>query len=320
MSAVSEARGKTIPVVEGTCLRVQAGRGGTGSTVLHYVLLFVIAISFYLTILLDLAGAWSWIAATLALGAVALMRRDRATRILAIYPLVFLFYVAARRVADDGFAPVRLEYVIAADRVLGLGEVPTVWLQQGMAGSLAVWTPFLIGIYVSFFFVFVASAPFLFWRDRILAERMLAGGVLVFLIGLPIHWALPTAPPWMASLEGHIEPVRRLLHDGWLGEQTTVYELGNNASGNDVSAMPSYHMALTILVALAWAPLGRAATLLGWAYAGLMAFVLVYGAEHYVVDLLAGGAVAAVAWWGAPKLLARLEGPDRRAGLAGGDP
>ncbi|MEN8375009.1 MAG: phosphatase PAP2 family protein [Gemmatimonadota bacterium] len=280
--------------------------GGTQWAPLHYALLFVITISFYLTILLDLAGTWSWIAVTLALGAVALAATERTTRILAVYPLVFLFYVAGRRLADDGFAPVRVEYVISADRVLGLGEVPTVWLQHAMAGVLAGWAPVLVAIYVSFFFVFVASAPFLYWRDRSGAERMLAAGVLVFVIGLPIHWALPTAPPWMASLEGYIEPVGRLLHDGWLGEQTTVYELGNSASGNDVSAMPSYHMALTVLVALAWGRSGSVRAAIGWAYVALMGFALVYGAEHYVVDLLVGGAVAAVAWRYAPGLLARL--------------
>jgi membrane-associated phospholipid phosphatase len=168
----------------------------------------------------------------------------------------------------------------------------------------------LVGVYVSFFFAFVLLAPLLYHRDRDGAERMLAAGVVVFLIGLPIHWAVPTEPPWMAALQGHIEAAPRILHDSWLGEQTTVYELGRDASGNDVSAMPSYHTALTVLIALAVARLGRPWAVLGWTYAAAMGFVLVYGAEHWVVDLAAGAAVALVAWRCAPWLLARLEGKE----------
>lgn len=296
----------------------------TGASLLQYALLFVVLISFYLTILLDIVGAWSWFVVAGLLGLVALRSGDRTTRVLAVYPLVFLFYVAARRLADDGFAPSYVDYVVAADRILGLGRVPTVALQETLGGPLAAAEPLLVGIYVSFFFAFVLTVPLLFWLDRGGAERMLAGGVLVFLIGLPIHWAVPTAPPWMAALQGQIGEAPRILHDGWLGAQTTVYELGTDASGNDVAAMPSYHMALTVLVSLAWARVGRGWAILGWAYAAVMAFALVYGAEHWVIDLIVGGAVAAVAWRGAPWLLDRLrpggapgEGKGRPATAAG---
>ncbi len=282
---------------------------------LHYVLLFVIAVSFYLTILLDVAGSWSWVLMTAFLGAVAWRASDATTRILALYPLIFLLYVAGRRLADDGFAPLQVEYVIVADRILGLGHVPTVALQEWFAEALASAEPFLIGVYVSFFFTFVLTVPVAYWRDRAGAERMLAAGVIVFLIGLPIHWALPTAPPWMAALQGHIGEAPRILHDSWLGTQTTVYELGTDASGNDVAAMPSYHMALTVLVALAWGRAGAFAVAIGWAYAVLMAFVLVYGAEHYVVDLLVGGAIALAAWRWAPALLERLEARHEAEGI-----
>jgi membrane-associated phospholipid phosphatase len=277
-----------------------------GADPLHYALLFVIAISFYLTILLDLMGPWSWALITLALGVVALARRDRTTRILAVYPLVFLLYVALRRLADDGFAPIRVEYAVVLDRALGLGRVPTIVLQDWLSGALAPAEPLLVGVYVSFFFAFVVLAPLLFWADRPGAERMLAAGVVVFLIGLPVHWAVPTAPPWMAAIQGHIGEAPRILHDSWLGEQTTVYELGQDASGNDVSAMPSYHTALTVLIALAVARLGRGWAVLGWAYAAAMGFALVYGAEHWVIDLVAGAGIAVVGWGLAPRLLGRL--------------
>lgn len=306
--------------LERGALVAPAARPAPRGTPLQWTLLGITAISFYLTILLDVVGAWSWVAMTAFLGYAALRTRVRVTRILALYPLVFLFYVAGRRIADDGFLPVQVDYVIVADRVLGLGHVPTVLLQNSLAATLEPALPFLIAIYVSFFFAFVLVAPALFWLDRAGMERMLAAGVIVFLIGLPIHWLLPTAPPWMASLEGHLEPVARILHDGWLGEQAT-YELGNNASGNDVSAMPSYHTALTVLVAFAVARFGRLAAALGATYVVVMGFALVYGAEHYVVDLIAGIAIAWLAWRWAPGLLALVvpqDAPDVTEATPGG--
>jgi membrane-associated phospholipid phosphatase len=35
---------------------------------------------------------------------------------------------------------------------------------------------------------------------------------------------------------------------------------------------------------------------IGWLYAAVMAFALVYLGEHYVVDIIAGVALAVVAW------------------------
>ena len=46
-----------------------------------------------------------------------------------------------------------------------------------------------------------------------------------------------------------------------------------------------------------------------------MGFALVYGGEHYVVDLLAGVLTGALAWWGAGRLLRRT-----RAAAAGRTP
>lgn len=321
---------RTIPLVvtaasrESEPVARSAGRHASaagGATPLHYALLFVIAISFYLTILLDLLGPWSWVLATVAIGAVALLRRDATTRILSVYLLVFLLYVAIRRIADDGFAPIRVDYAVALDRLIGLGSVPTVVLQERLGEALAAAQPFLVGVYVSFYFAFVLVAPLLFMVDRAGAERMLVAGVVVFLLGLPIHVAVPTEPPWMAALQGHIGAAPRILHDSWLGEQATVYELGRNASGNDVSAMPSYHTALTVLIALAAGRLGRFWSLLGWGYAALMAFALVYGAEHWVIDIGAGAAVAALGWLAAPRIQGWLARVGTAApGSAGAEP
>ena len=73
--------------------------------------------------------------------------------------------------------------------------------------------------------------------------------------------------------------------------------------------MPSVHMGATAIIALvAWGT-GRVAVRLGGVvYAAAMGFALVYLGEHYVVDLLAGMAVAAAAWCASRALWRRLEG------------
>ena len=92
----------------------------------------------------------------------------------------------------------------------------------------------------------------------------------------------------------------RVLADvlGWNPEQAGH----GTAGGNPFAAMPSLHFALTVLVVLAlWRrPKLRAAAVL---YLAAMGFTLVYGGEHYVIDLLVGAAVAVAAWLVATRLV-----------------
>ncbi len=65
--------------------------------------------------------------------------------------------------------------------------------------------------------------------------------------------------------------------------------------GNPWAAMPSLHFGASVLAAILLGESNRAAGAIGWTYAGVLGFALVYLGEHYVVDLLAGlGLVAAV--------------------------
>ena len=64
--------------------------------------------------------------------------------------------------------------------------------------------------------------------------------------------------------------------------------------------MPSLHFATSVMAAHLLAETGRVAGALGWVYAGTLGFALVYLGEHYVVDLLAGLALAEGIRRGAP--------------------
>jgi membrane-associated phospholipid phosphatase len=56
--------------------------------------------------------------------------------------------------------------------------------------------------------------------------------------------------------------------------------------------MPSLHFATSVMAAHVLTDAGRVQGALGWSYALSLGFALVYLGEHYVVDLLAGLALA----------------------------
>jgi membrane-associated phospholipid phosphatase len=66
---------------------------------------------------------------------------------------------------------------------------------------------------------------------------------------------------------------------------------------NDVAAMPSLHAALPLLLALILWRLKRPLAWAGFAYTAVLGFFLVYFGEHYVIDLVAGWALAGLVYW-----------------------
>jgi membrane-associated phospholipid phosphatase len=62
--------------------------------------------------------------------------------------------------------------------------------------------------------------------------------------------------------------------------------------GNPFAAMPSLHFATSVMAAHVLSDVGRVEGIVGWAYALSLGFALVYLGEHYVVDLVAGLALA----------------------------
>jgi hypothetical protein len=222
---------------------------------------------------------------------VTAVRRDGSFRLWSIYAVSFVLFVQLRAVADDVGTPVRIEYPIVVDRLLGLGELPTVRLQSLGAGL--AWPA--IVIHLSYYVVPPVAGILLQWLapDRF-RPYMLAISA-AYLIGLAIHFLVPTAPPWMAAQLGRSSPVARYLYDVLHTQNPSFYRYGSKvAAGNEVAAMPSLHMAAAWLVMLATSRTRVAGA--GVLYALAMGLALVYTGEHYVVDELAGMALAWVTW------------------------
>jgi membrane-associated phospholipid phosphatase len=217
-------------------------------------------------------------------------------------------YVAAYKSPHDdeqGQADrVLVRYPIVADRVLGLGELPTTRLQRAFARGEPGRTQWrkldaaLVWTHWSWFMVPHGTVAYLLFMHPERFPRAAAQMYATFDLGASIYWFLPTAPPWYAAGASERDgagatEVRRLMveygEDYWGDRWGSLYSL---FGGNPLAAMPSLHFATSLMAALLLAEVGPVQGALGFAYTGALGFSLVYLGEHYVVDLLAGGAFA----------------------------
>jgi len=235
------------------------------------------------------------------------VRRSRA-RDLAACSLQMWAYVAAYKAPHDDPAGqrrrVHIDYPIVADRVLGLGELPSLRLQRALAregpqgAEWALVDRVLVWAHWMWFMVPHCSLLYILARRPRRFPRAAVMTYAVFDIGASVYWLAPTAPPWYAAaVNAEEEPggpaVRRMMveygelfwQDGW-GSLYSVF------GGNPLAAMPSLHFATSVMAALLLAEVGPLAGALGSAYAVTLGFALVYLGEHYLVDLLAGAALA----------------------------
>jgi hypothetical protein len=216
-----------------------------------------------------------------------------------VYVAGIALFSALRAVADDTGFSMHAAYAATADRVLFGGTDPVIWLQsrafaQGSMsgiGWLATQThwSFFIMPHVVAAIVYV-KRPQLFARYTLLQLVVLYGGLICFFL-------LPTTPPWLAADYGTLAAAERVLDVVGGTIDLQVYDAMYQALGepNVVAAMPSLHMAVTFAVTL-W--VWRHARGFGWlfaVYSAWMAVSLVLLAEHFVVDLLAGVALAIAA-------------------------
>nr|WP_232425777.1 phosphatase PAP2 family protein [Mycobacterium sp. JS623] len=196
------------------------------------------------------------------------------------------------------------------------------------------WEIVISTVYMSFFILPYVVAAVLWLRDRAEWKAFVRLFVGLSFAALIIYTLLPAAPPWAAARctaadvssgpsgpacmfgpargvpdggllggmhsthDGANSWVERIVGRGWgklnLQTASALIDQGQ-ASVNLVAAIPSLHAALTAAVAaFLWTRVARKWRPLLAAYVVVMAFTLVYTAEHYVVDILLGWLLAAV--------------------------
>jgi membrane-associated phospholipid phosphatase len=233
--------------------------------------------------------------------------RSRA-RDAGIYALQMWAYFAHFDMPDDDPVALRrrlkIDYPARVDRFLGGGTHPTIRLQRslGRPGQLRAHDIALSCVHWSWFLMPHGTLAFLLLRHRELYARSAVLMSACFDVGCVVYWAVPTAPPWWAGENGNMPPVRRIMAEAgervWKRAWQPLY---HSLQGNPFAAMPSLHFGTSVMAARVLSGVGRRPGAFGWTYAATLGFGLVYLGEHYVIDLIAGGALAEAVWRVAPR-------------------
>ena len=195
------------------------------------------------------------------------------------------------------------------------------------------WEVIISGIYMSFFVLPYLVAGVLWLHNRTEWAAFVRRFIALSFAALVVYVVLPAAPPWAAasctpadvsggpanppcmfrgaagvpdggllgamhvSQPGAHQFVERISTRGWgtlhLQSAGALLDSGQ-ASVNLVAAIPSLHAAVTAMISMfLWRRVRRGWRPLLVIYPLAMAFVLVYSAEHFVVDILLGWALAA---------------------------
>lgn len=210
------------------------------------------------------------------------------------------------------------------------------------------WEVVISTVYMSFFILPYVVAGVLWLRNRDEWKAFVRLFVGLSFTALVIYALLPAAPPWAAarctaadvaggpsgprcmfrsargvpdggllgamqgSQDGANPWIERIVGRGWgklnLHSATALIDQGQ-ASVNLVAAIPSLHAGLSAaFTVFLWNRVQRRWRPLLVAYPLIMAFTLVYTAEHYVIDILLGWVMAGVVLW-ALATWHRLRGP-----------
>lgn len=186
--------------------------------------------------------------------------------------------------------------VIAVEKAI-FGTLPTVWLQGTLHGTASFqWFDYVFALLHASLFAFPILLPaVLLWRRG--AASMKRGTVAVCLItfaGYLTYILYPLTPPWMAWIEGDIPRVQRVVFDA-LGRFTSSW-LQTAFQPSPRGAMPSLHAGVPVLTLLIGIhEFRRRAWWVALPVAGIC-FEVIYGAEHYVLDVLAGIVYAVITY------------------------
>lgn len=256
----------------------------------------------------------------------------RTGRDLGLFVAMWIAYDESRGIADSIGMPIQVESVRDIDRFLFFGNDGVVWLQEqflGPAGTVRWYDVVGSFVYYSHFVVPPITLGVLWLVDRTEWVRYMRRFATVIFIACTMFVLVPTAPPWMASAGsersgvagGALPELRRPTGNGWrhlgLDGFVEAWDTGRDWA-NEVAAMPSLHSAYALFaVAFFWPKIPhrwvRAALL---SYPAFMAVALMYFAEHYLVDALAGWAVVGVSFVAWNRIEARLAEPDTQSATA----
>jgi membrane-associated phospholipid phosphatase len=178
----------------------------------------------------------------------------------------------------------RDELLIAADRAI-FGVDVTVWMEQFTRPWL---NDALFIFYATYYFVALIPGIILWFRDRATARRFVFTLMLVYYVSYAGYFTIPALGPRFAQADLFTKsitetPVSRVIND-------TI----NHLEKTKLDVFPSGHTMISVAVLIV---MWRRARDVFWCLVPIVSLLIlatVYCRYHYVVDLIAGAALAFV--------------------------
>jgi hypothetical protein len=257
---------------------------------------------------------FAWFAAGMGTFAVTDLRRKLPRFVVDWLPFmgVLFVYDRLRGYADGAIVHPREVPQIKIEAALFGKPIPTVWLQSHLwhgVAHLHWWDYAVWFVYLTHFLATLVVAAILWtWAHEHFARFATMVCVLAF-AAFATYVLYPAVPPWMAAQHGAIGESNRTVKLTWthvpIAHYGSLFEKGQHYA-NNVAAMPSLHAGYALLIVLfVWKLVPAWTRPLLALYPPAMAFSLVYGGEHYVVDCIAGWAYATVTYLAVEHVFAR---------------
>jgi membrane-associated phospholipid phosphatase len=217
-------------------------------------------------------------------------------------PFIALFfgYEAIRNILPKTHFVVHYELVIRLDRRLFGGTDPSQWLQAHL-GSVHGLAVACTVVYFCHFLLPITVGMVLWLIDRVQFLRFVVAVLGVSFAAFIVFMLVPVAPPWLAG-ERHLLPGVHSL----LALPSSVSPIYNWLDPDATAAFPSLHAAYPLLCALALWRISRRASVLLFAWSGIVWFSVVYLGQHYVTDVLGGIVFALLTWLVVTKVVVPL--------------
>ncbi|HKY04958.1 MAG TPA: phosphatase PAP2 family protein [Blastocatellia bacterium] len=190
-------------------------------------------------------------------------------------------------------------WMAAGDLPAHAGRAWLAALSGTAAGGFISWGAQLV--YLSH--IFIVPLLMLFWwhadRNRERFLRHVRAFTALHLLAISLYLLLPVAPPWWVSLHGFAPPSAELLAQTRMSDAMdgALVERMIKTASLWFAAVPSLHGAYPVLLLLLG--LGerrRGVLVLLGIYAAAMWAATVILNQHYIIDLVAGAALATTAW------------------------
>lgn len=183
--------------------------------------------------------------------------------------------------------PVYCEYAVRAEKAL-FGQVPSVWLQNLLlADGKTGWFEELLTFFHGTHFIAFLIVGFLIWlKNKTHFNHYRTSFYILLATGISLYALVPTAPPWMASQMLGLLP--KLIHFNLEIYTSYIPDITAGFNTDPVAAMPSLHAAFPFLCSLLLWKVFKWRAWPFYIYTAAIFFTIIYTADHYVIDILAG--------------------------------